>query len=214
MSSAGLPDRSGVRARRWTERGWGPIPQPVRRRPTRPGNRPARLSPCPVRAPRPAGRTARSRAGPRRPKASRAAQNAPKHGMRAQKYVLLPTTAVPGNANPKRAPSSRFFTLASDLSGLSCPREHAETDGPTVRSDVAELACLNRSRMSSRQHIWAVEAPIMGRTTASKGQENYLAQQPICTLLRNQTRNIDHSDVTTGVSAPNRGPTSIRLHPE
>ena len=75
-----------------------------------------------------------------------------------------------------------------------------------MRSDVAELACLNRSRMSSRQHIWAVEAPIMGRTTASKGQENYLAQQPICTLLRNQTRNIDHSDVTTGLSAPNRGP--------
>ena len=58
----------------------------------------------------------------RRPTTSKrqvaSAQNALKHGMRAQKYVLPPATAVPGNANPKRAPSSRFFTLAADLSAL------------------------------------------------------------------------------------------------
>ena len=49
MSSAGLPGRSGVGARRCTERGWGAIPQPARRRPTRPGNRRARAFPSIVR---------------------------------------------------------------------------------------------------------------------------------------------------------------------
>jgi hypothetical protein len=42
-----------------------------------------------MRVPKRAARTARSRAG-RRPKKARSAQNALKHGMRVQKYVLLP----------------------------------------------------------------------------------------------------------------------------
>ena len=153
MSSAGLPDRSGVGAVAGRKGGGAPFP-----------NQSGDAQPDRAIAPRGCLHVQCARRGQpeeRREVAqardvqrqARAAQNAPKHGMRAQKYVLLPTTAVPCNANPKRAPSSRFFTLASDLSGLSCPREHAETDGPTVRSDVAQLPCLNRSRMSSRQHI-------------------------------------------------------------
>jgi hypothetical protein len=57
---------------------------------------------------------------------------------------------------------------------------------PDARSDVAKPACLNRSRMSSRQRIWAVEARTWAAPWLSNGQENYLAQQPICTLLSDQ----------------------------
>ena len=75
MSRIGLPVRAGL----------GP------RSPTRPGNRRARLSRSVVRAPKRVAVTARRRAG-RRPHEgkARSAQNALKHGMRAQQHLVLP----------------------------------------------------------------------------------------------------------------------------
>ena len=157
MSSAGLPGRSGVGARRWTERVGAPFPN--QSGDARPGNRRARAFPSILHVLRRVGATARSARNPRSmpargmPKLSARARGRPSQAKRTRKLVETrtnPSRTVmrtnPAATEPERTQAAR---RRPNSQSLAAERTRADPEFDRTRA-VSEPERTQAGRKSSK----------------------------------------------------------------